>query len=977
MKTSVGANTYVWLLVAVLSLSLLNACSSSGDSNPGSTTDSGNGTTDGTTNGSSSAGNTDNAGNVTEGTTDNSNTDSGTTNAGDTSTGDTDTGNTDVGANVSLLDAGLSHTSTPIAAIAETANDPLMSTIGRDRADALPEPLGLIFEAVVNQGSSVGIDCSGLGARWNGCSVVNIHIKDANGTLNSNDWKLYFHSLRRILQVTSNDFTVHHVNGDLFYIAPNSTFSGFTDAVETLKLITEFGHVVESDFQPRAWVAQNGSVTLISNTDEETDETKYITKITGDNRFEYIGEKNPIADASLRFDRNSDVNTRAAALTPIDALSRVVPRPSSVVTGTGTLNIGNGFSFANLGLPANSLAALQQRQSQFMSIESGVPLQGIIDTSMAANSYNLNVGTDGISINASDQSMMFYASQTLLSLVQPGSGSIPIVNISDSPRFAYRGMHVDVARNFHSVESIKRLMDQMAAYKLNRLHLHLSDDEGWRLAIPGLPELTTVGGKRAFKTDGDALVTETESLMPAMGSGPNSNNQGSGFYTRAQYIDLLQYANARFIEVIPELDMPAHARSAVVAMRVRAYNQGNARNINIRLDDPDDQSRYLTVQKYTDSLINPCVPGTYNFIRTIVSEVKAMHDAANAPLTVWHMGGDEAINILLGAGVSNPDTSVNDQPWARSPVCESFIANTSGVNNRDDLTPYFVGQVAQIVADNGIPTLYAYHDIFGEIQASDLVTNGAGVNYWASVSRDNPSNAIAVANNFSTSGFETIIGAPDYLYFDFPYEVDPEERGYYWGARRLDSEKVFKFAPENLAQNAETSLDRDGNTWSATSQGASPGYTGMQGFLWSETIRTPEQFDYMLFPRTLAVAERAWHGASWERPYVQGEQYSATSMQVDTDAVNNDYASFANALGNRELFKLDTGGVQYRIPPPGAKVIGGQLQMNSSFPGLTMEYSLDGSSWQVWNSANPPATANFVRSKSADGNRVSRVTPVQ
>jgi len=151
----------------------------------------------------------------------------------------------------------------------------------------------------------------------------------------------------------------------------------------------------------------------------------------------------------------------------------------------------------------------------------------------------------------------------------------------------------------------------------------------------------------------------------------------------------------------------------------------------------------------------------------------------------------------------------------------------------------------------------------------------------------------------------------------------------------------------------------------------------MQGFLWGETVRTPDQFDYMLFPRILALAERAWHSADWELPYVTGEQFDSTASQVDLNSIGEDYATFASTVGNRELLKLDAAGVAYRIPPPGAKMVGGLLQMNSDFPGLTLEFSNDGNSWQTWNSAAPPASAQFVRSRSADGARTSRVTQVQ
>lgn len=347
-----------------------------------------------------------------------------------------------------------------------------------------------------------------------------------------------------------------------------------------------------------------------------------------------------------------------------------------------------------------------------------------------------------------------------------------------------------------------------------------------------------------------------------------------------------------------------------------------------------------------------------------------MHTAANAPLNVWHMGGDEAINIKTRLDANA------DQPWSKSPACDAFISDNTSVGSLADLTPYFVGQVAQVVADAGIPTLYAYHDIYTNLSPASLATNNAGISFWDNLSGGG-TGTISDANDFNARGFQTIISAPDFLYFDFPYEVDPKERGYYWATRKLDTEKLFSFAPENLAQNAETSVKQDGFEWSATNEGSYTGYTGMQGFLWSETVRTPEQFDYMIFPRMLALAERAWHQASWEQPYVEGESYSAQTGKVDTVDLNNDYATFALALANKEFAKLDVAGVAYRIPPPGAQLQGGVLQMNSNFPSLGLEYSSNGSTWQTWDANNPPSAATLVRSVSSDGNRAGRATPVE
>lgn len=157
----------------------------------------------------------------------------------------------------------------------------------------------------------------------------------------------------------------------------------------------------------------------------------------------------------------------------------------------------------------------------------------------------MSIKGDGIVIKAFDQAGAFYAVQSIFGLIDSQSAhSLPQLTIKDAPRFDYRGVMVDVARNFHSKDAILATLDQMAAYKMNKLHLHLTDDEGWRLEIPGLPELTEVGANRCFD------VEEKSCLLPQLGSGSTSDNFGSGYFSKADYVEILKYAKARNIEVI-------------------------------------------------------------------------------------------------------------------------------------------------------------------------------------------------------------------------------------------------------------------------------------------------------------------------------------------------------------------------------------------------------------------------------------------
>ena len=217
----------------------------------------------------------------------------------------------------------------------------------------------------------------------------------------------------------------------------------------------------------------------------------------------------------------------------------------------------------------------------------------------------------------------------------------------DAPRFGYRGLMLDVARNFQPKAAVLRVLDLMARYKLNAFHFHLTDDEGWRLEIPSLPELTSVGARRGHTLDSSRF------LPPAYGSGPDVDQPfGSGFYSRADYVEILRYAAARHIEVIPELEMPGHARAAIKAMEARFRTlqaTGDAEGASrFLLSDPEDRSIYTSAQGYHDNVMNPALPSTYAFIERVVQDLVALHREAGVPLRNLHVGGDEVPGRRLG-----------------------------------------------------------------------------------------------------------------------------------------------------------------------------------------------------------------------------------------------------------------------------------------------------------------------------------------
>jgi hexosaminidase len=321
------------------------------------------------------------------------------------------------------------------------------------------------------------------------------------------------------------------------------------------------------------------------------------------------------------------------ALSARDIQSRIVPSPKQLTLTSGDVTLDPNWRISFAGQLKNEAQILaDELAKQGLSLALSDAEYGDQRIVLSINpalkkpeSYRVEVSSKGIQIQGHDAAGVFYGVQSLLSLTA-SSKTVPQLHIDDEPRYSWRGMHYDMARNFHGVPVTKRLIEQMGRYKLNKLHLHLSEDEGWRLEIPGLPELTDIGGQRCFD------LTEQRCLLTQLGTGPHKTGSGNGFYRRAEFIELLQYAAARHIEVIPEFDMPGHARAAVKAMEARYHTLKKAGNLaaaqQYLLSDPQDKSRYLTVQSYTDNSVNVCLDSSYAFVDKLVYELQQMYREA-------------------------------------------------------------------------------------------------------------------------------------------------------------------------------------------------------------------------------------------------------------------------------------------------------------------------------------------------------------
>jgi len=750
-------------------------------------------------------------------------------------------------------------------------------------------------------------------------------------TLPASGWKLYFNSARGIASTTvSGNAVITKLNGDLFTITPTASFAAlqpgasatiqfvsdelvinFTDAPEGIYLVW--------DAQPEKGYA-TGDFTVLPFTPN------------------YPGLVTP----AIIYDQNKKIQD-----VPEQQLTKIFPTPASYKETGGTFTLTDK---AKIGMDPKF-----DKDADYLGGELGklfgkkiTPLPGtptsanpeitLLETPGLGNeAYNLSVTTKGITISASTSAGIFYGIQSLKTLI-PGAAygqaqkiiQIPCVEVKDQPRFPYRALLLDVGRNFQTKEQVLKLLDAMALYKLNVFHFHLTDDEGWRIELPTLPELTQVGSQRGHTLD-------SKNFLPAShGSGPETGKlAGSGFYTRADYIEILKYATARHIAVMPEIETPGHARASIKAMDARYRRlmaEGKqAEAVKYLLHDLNDKSVYNSVQYWNDNVIDVSLPSTYTFFETVINDIAGIYKEAGAPLNTIHFGGDE----------------VPAHVWEQSPAYLTLKANHPEITGTGDLWYYFYGRINQLLKDKGL-TLAGWEEmglrktmLDGK---GDYVPNPDFTPYHLQTEVWNNSIGSGqedLAYKLANAGYKVVLSSVTNLYFDMAHYKSFDEPGYYWGAF-VDIDKPFSFIPYDYFKN--TSVDRDGlpinksifiGKQRLTDYGKT-NIAGLQGCLWGENIKTPERMEYMIFPSVLGLAERAW---------AQDPQWATEPDTAKSNAMYQQaWANFLNVLGKRELPRLTylNGGYSYRIPKPGVIMRGGEYKANMQFPGFTIRFTTDG-----------------------------------
>ena len=573
----------------------------------------------------------------------------------------------------------------------------------------------------------------------------------------------------------------------------------------------------------------------------------------------------------------------------------------------------------------------------------GRSIEAYIDADASPESYRLNVSPTLIEIRG-DEAGVFYATQSLIGLTnlsnttqqqtKPAaatSASIKCCTIKDQPRFAYRGLHIDIARNFHSKANLLQIIEQMAAYKLNKLHLHLCDDEGWRVEIKGLPELTEIGGRRGHTVD------ESDRLYPAYASGPvaDANPAGTGFYSREDFIEILKYATQRHIEVIPEIDLPGHARAAIVAMK-RRYDRfmkaGDEESANqFLLSDPNDQSEYWSIQYYNDNVLCPAQPGVYRFFSTVVDDMKAMYQTAGAKLSIVHTGGDE-----VPAGV-----------WQKSPMCQKLISENDKLTDATDLSYLLLEKLADILEKRDIQ-LAGWEEIAlkadleeghsEKLPNPDFADRNFIPYIWNSVVGWKGEE---LGYKLANAGYPIVLCNADHLYLSLSPVIDTDEPGYFW-AGLVTMKTIFEFTPLDIYKSART--ERNGKPVNRAelfagstrlTEAGQKNVLGIQGEIWSETLRNETLLKDRLYPKLLPLAERAW---SPQPKWAQTEDIKTLDSGLDKA-----FAEFSNRIDRYELSRLTESKIGYHLDKPGVKQADGKIMANVQFPlSQTIRYTTDG-----------------------------------
>ena len=600
-------------------------------------------------------------------------------------------------------------------------------------------------------------------------------------------WKLYFNTVFIPVPATvkNSGLVITHLQGDFFVLEGAEKTPALAAGRELKIEYRSEEPYLKNSYAPEAliFLNPNGSHFEVKDYQVKTFTPDQLAEMT-------TGTPLPIPIASALYERNQGLSLMAKSDLP-----PFLPTPKSWKYTGETVEVKNAkLTVAGVEEFAKETTFLLEaiEKSYKPTVEtSETPIQIRLesDTTLTEEGYKIKISGRNVWISAATDKGAFHGVQSFLALMpadfwtgQKDELKLPQIEIEDFPAYGYRGFFLDVARNFQPKSQVLKLLDMMSFYKLNVFHFNMVNDEGWRLEIPGLPELTEFGGRRGFSEN------ETEFLWPYYGSGadPAKSKTGTGFYTVKEFQEILTYAKARNIEVIPEFGVPAHSRAAIRAMEKRYQTLLKAGKteeaLQYRLAEDNDQSKYLSAQNFKGNTACVCQESTYAFYEKLVVEVKTMFEDVDVELKNWHTGGDE-----VPRGV-----------WTDSPLCKEFVAENPEYQIAD-LNDYFRYRAAQILKKHGLE-MGGWEEI-GQTHEGEVITPNekfADQNWrlyaW---------NAVAgwggedMAYKLANAGYPVVICSSANFYFDLAYDWDPNERGHTWSGV-TDIYQAWKTVPGKL-----------------------------------------------------------------------------------------------------------------------------------------------------------------------------------
>ena len=453
---------------------------------------------------------------------------------------------------------------------------------------------------------------------------------------------------------------------------------------------------------------------------------------------------------------------------------------------------------SHLSIPTGSTVVLRTKPAPAATIR--LILGKVADTALGAEGYRLTVAPDKITIRAAQPAGLFYGVQTLLQLFpkeieskerQKGvNWQAPCVTIMDRPRFSWRGLMLDVSRHFFTKDEVKSFIDEMVRYKYNLLHMHLTDDEGWRVEIKSLPKLTEKGAWNVRRTG------TFGTFQPSAADEPR--NYG-GFYTQDDIRELVKYAKDRFVDILPEIDVPGHSLALIASYPELSCTEG-AENYRVNSGEkvmvwPKGGGFYGLV----DNTLCPANEKVYPFLDKVFTELAALF-----PFGYIHVGGDECARNF----------------WEKSDAIKQLMQK-EGLKSLDEVQSYFEKRVEKIVESKGKKVIG-----WDEILEGGLAPN-AVVMSWRGIK-----GGIQAAK----MGHEVVMSPTTFVYLDY-MQGDAIIEPPVYATLRLKTTYSFEPVPDSV----DAALIKGG-----------------QANLWTEQVYNTRHLQYMVWPRALAVAECLW-----------------------------------------------------------------------------------------------------------------------